>query len=360
VLVITFLPAFLVYQKWIPEQSVKIIDDFMKHTNFLNLFIIFIVVGSMFSMNRKILLKATSRIFAALIASQALGILTGIGIAFLLGLDIKHAVFFIIVPVMAGGVGEGALPLSIGYSTMMGLNQGQVFAQLLPCVFMGGLIGVIYAGLLNQLGLKKSALTGYGQLVKGVEKSLSENIHLPASGKSNFENGFAVLGISIAIYFISVLMNAFIALPVPIIVLILVILLKIVGLIPHYLETGGKVLYKFTVVGISPLLLFGVGVAMTPWEDLISVFTDWRVIVVLLSVVSAIVIGGFFIGRFTGLNEIDSAIVISCCSGQGGTGALAILAAGERMELMPFAQVAVRIGGAIVVTLALNLLKWTS
>lgn len=50
--------------------------------------------------------------------------------------------------------------------------------------------------------------------------------------------------------------------------------------------------------------------------------------------------------------------MISCCSGQGGTGALAILAAGNRMVLMPFAQVAVRLGGAITVTIALTILKY--
>ena len=36
---------------------------------------------------------------------------------------------------------------------------------------------------------------------------------------------------------------------------------------------------------------------------------------------------------------IDTAIVTACHSGQGGTGDVAILAAGNRMQLMPFAQI---------------------
>ena len=50
---------------------------------------------------------------------------------------------------------------------------------------------------------------------------------------------------------------------------------------------------------------------------------------------------------------IDTAIVNACHSGQGGTGDVAILTAANRMQLMPFAQIATRIGGAITVTLVL-------
>jgi 2-hydroxycarboxylate transporter family len=41
---------------------------------------------------------------------------------------------------------------------------------------------------------------------------------------------------------------------------------------------------------------------------------------------------------------IETAIVNACHSGQGGTGDVAILTAANRMQLMPFAQIATRIG----------------
>jgi len=52
---------------------------------------------------------------------------------------------------------------------------------------------------------------------------------------------------------------------------------------------------------------------------------------------------------------IETAIINACHSGQGGTGDVAILTAANRMQLMPFAQIATRIGGAIMVTLTLIL-----
>ncbi|WP_251268006.1 2-hydroxycarboxylate transporter family protein, partial [Enterobacter hormaechei] len=58
-----------------------------------------------------------------------------------------------------------------------------------------------------------------------------------------------------------------------------------------------------------------------------------------------------------GMYPIDVAIVSCCQSGQGGTGDVAILTSGNRMNLMPFAQIATRIGGAINVSLGLLFLS---
>jgi Na+/citrate or Na+/malate symporter len=66
---------------------------------------------------------------------------------------------------------------------------------------------------------------------------------------------------------------------------------------------------------------------------------------------------GFVVARFLNMYPIDVAIVNACHSGQGGTGDVAILTAANRMQLMPFAQIATRIGGAITVTVVLIILS---
>jgi Na+/citrate or Na+/malate symporter len=354
VLLVTFLPAYLVYRHWIPKQSIKIIDDFMKNTDFLTLFIVLIVVGSLLSMSRTVLIKSTAKIFLALISAQIVGILSGIAAALTVGFDVKEALIFVIIPVMAGGVGEGILPLSMGYAALFGASQGMYFARMLPCVFMGGLIGVLYAGILNRYGLKHPELTGNGVLVR---EGAKQQLTTLEKKSATLDETLIAFVVAVILYFVSVLCHDLVQLPVPIVVLLVVLIVKVLGIIPSTIASGSQGLYNFTVRAIAPLLLFGVGVAMTPWEQLIAVFKDWRIILILFVVVTAIVITGYVVGKLSGLYGIDSAIVISCCSGQGGTGALAILAAGERMTLMPFAQVSVRIGGALVVTIALKVLR---
>ena len=65
---------------------------------------------------------------------------------------------------------------------------------------------------------------------------------------------------------------------------------------------------------------------------------------------------GALVGYWLKMYPIEAAIVNACHSGQGGTGDVAILTAANRMTLMPFAQIATRIGGAITVTLVLVVL----
>jgi len=68
---------------------------------------------------------------------------------------------------------------------------------------------------------------------------------------------------------------------------------------------------------------------------------------------------GAAVGYWLKMYPIEAAIVNACHSGQGGTGDVAILTAANRMTLMPFAQIATRIGGAITVTLVLIVLSRT-
>jgi Na+/citrate or Na+/malate symporter len=112
------------------------------------------------------------------------------------------------------------------------------------------------------------------------------------------------------------------------------------------------VVYKFFSTAVTYPLLFAIGVAMTPWDKLVAAFHPANIITI-VATVATLMATGWFVGKRMKMYPIEAAIVNACHSGQGGTGDVAILTAANRMQLMPFAQIATRIGGAITVTLTL-------
>jgi Na+/citrate or Na+/malate symporter len=118
------------------------------------------------------------------------------------------------------------------------------------------------------------------------------------------------------------------------------------------LEHGAFANFQFFSTAVTYPLLFAIGVAKTPWEKLMGAF-NLPTLTTIVATVAALMGTGFIVARWVKLYPIDAAIVTACHSGQGGTGDVAILTAGNRMQLMPFAQIATRIGGAIMVTITL-------
>eukprot|EP01030_Chromulinospumella_sphaerica_P014093 gene14093-13886_t len=73
----TFVPSFLVYIHAMPPVLLKNVAEFTKNSNFLYLFIASIVVGSIFSMDRNVLIKGFLKIFAPLAAGTVVAALVG-------------------------------------------------------------------------------------------------------------------------------------------------------------------------------------------------------------------------------------------------------------------------------------------
>jgi malate:Na+ symporter len=357
-LVTIFLPSFLVDAHLLPAPFVQTVTTFTNATNFIYLYIAAIVVGSILSMNRKSMVQSFVKIFAPLAAGSLVAMIVGTTVGWLSGLGAWRSLFFVVIPVMAGGVGEGAIPLSIGYSEILGQNQGRVLAQLLPLAFFGNLTAILISGVLNNIGKRYPQLTGNGKLQPGTGKAITEGAQQrPSIAHSNvttIEVGtVAAAGMTaITIYLLGVMLHSLVGLPAPVGMLIIVVLLKLVNIVPAKIEEGSRVVFRFFVTAVTYPLLFAVAVALTPWRELVSAFHPANLITVIATVAS-LTATGYFVGRWLKMYPVDTAIVNATHSGLGGTGDVMILTAAERMELMPFAQVATRIGGAITVTLAL-------
>lgn len=348
----TFIPSALVYYGLLPDVVVESTTKFYKSTNILYLYICCIIVGSIMSMNRTTLIQGFLRIFVPMLCGEVVGMLVGMGVGITLGMDPFQIFFFLILPIMAGGVGEGAIPLSIGYAALLHMDQGVALGRVLPIVMLGSLTAIVIAGCLNQLGKRYPHLTGEGELMPG---SKTENLTAAFSGKVDVTTIASGALLAVLLYMLGMLGHKLIGLPAPVGMLFMAVLVKLThGVSPRILE-GSQVVYKFFQTSVTYPILFAVGVAITPWQELVNAFTAQNLIVI-VSTVTALVTTGFFVGKKIGMHPIDVAIVSCCQSGQGGTGDVAILTAGNRMSLMPFAQIATRIGGAINVSVSLLVL----
>ncbi|MEI7367963.1 2-hydroxycarboxylate transporter family protein [Pectobacterium sp. 1950-15] len=355
----TFIPSAMVHYGLLPDVVVESTTKFYKSTNILYLYICCIIVGSIMSMNRQTLIQGFLRIFFPMLCGEVAGMLVGMGVGIALGLDPFQIFFFLILPIMAGGVGEGAIPLSIGYATILHMDQGVALGRVLPIVMLGSLTAIILAGVLNQLGKRYPHLTGEGELMPNKGNNLGGGASsTPASafsGKADVTTIASGALLAILLYMVGMLGHKVIGLPAPVGMLFAAVLVKLAhGVSPKMLE-GSQVVYKFFQTSVTYPILFAVGVAITPWQELVNAFTIQNLLVIISTVVT-LVATGFFVGRKIGMHPIDVAIISCCQSGQGGTGDVAILTAGNRMVLMPFAQIATRIGGAINVSVSLLVL----
>ncbi|HEY0435790.1 MAG TPA: 2-hydroxycarboxylate transporter family protein, partial [Phenylobacterium sp.] len=337
----TFLPSWLVYAHVLPPALVTSIAAFTEQSNFLYLFIAAIIVGSILGMDRRVLIAGFAKIFAPLIAGSLAAFVVGSAVGTALGLGFRHTLFKIVAPIMAGGVGEGAIPLSIGFAQIGHGAQGDLFAEILPSVMLGSLTAIVFAGLLNWLGQRRPALTGEGRLQPG-EVDLPTEAQPEAPEPSSPQTLGAALLLAVTLFLVGVLAQKLLHWPAPVVMLGLAVAVKLGRLASPALERGAHANYRFFRACVTYPLLFAIGVAKTPWEKLIAAFNGPTIATVVATVLT-LMATGFGVARFVNLYPIEAAIVNACHSGQGGTGDVAILSAANRMQLMPFAQVATRI-----------------
>ncbi len=331
--IMTFVvPSAAVFYGVIPPSVAAAVTTFCKQSNFLYLYISAIIVGSIISMDRQVLVQGFLKILVPLAAGSIVAFIVGTLVGMAMGLTASHSLFFIVAPIMAGGLGEGAIPLSVG-----------LFSH--PASAAGYLVRTDHPSRDAREFYRRSSLRPTQPAGKISSKPLEIK-------------DVAAAGITIvSLYLLGVYIQKLTAFPAPITMLFLVVAAKIGRLFDEVIENGSRQVYRFFSTIVTWPLLFAMGVALTPWDTFIAVFTLPTVVTV-FATVSSLIATGFITARWVRLYPIDTAIVAGCHSGQGGTGDIAILTASNRMELMPFAQIATRIGGAVTVSFAIMMLRF--
>jgi len=350
-----FVPSVLVFYNLINPASIKAITAFMKGSNFLYFYIACLVTGSILGMQRVVLIQGFIRMFIPLLIGTIGSIAGGTLVGTLTGLGFQHTFFYIVVPIISGGVGEGILPLSMAYSEILNQPYENFIPQLVPAAMLGNVIAIMMAGYLKRLADKKPHLSGNGILIKTGNDDFAK---LAKSEEKPVD--FSIMGagllVACSLYIWGLLVSPVLAIPAAIIMIFSAAIIKATGIMPAKMEQGAYHMYRFVATSLTWALLVGVGVLYTPWKDVIAAITPAYVLTVVATVLS-MVASGFYVAKYVKMYPIESAIVTACHSGLGGTGDVAILSAANRMELMPFAQVSTRLGGACMVVIATILLR---
>ncbi|UUM20907.1 2-hydroxycarboxylate transporter family protein [Mycoavidus sp. SF9855] len=352
VIVSIFLPAYLVHYKFLPAELVGSISDFWHTTKFVYLFTACVIVGSILSMDRQALITGIVKIFIPLGVGSVIAAIVGTLTGMAFGLSAHYTFFYIVIPIMAGGIGEGAIPLTLAYGEILNIPQEQIFAQVVPAIVLGNLVAIICASLLNQLGKRYARYNGQGRLYDAEDSMPAEPIN---TSSAKVENIAAAGMAAIAFYIVGIVAHKLIGLPAPVAMLFLVVLVKLIYTISPKLENGARTVYSFFSKAVTYPLLFAIGITTTSWADLMAAFNLANIVTIIVTVVTLTTVG-FFVGKWIGLYPIESALINTCHSGMGGVGDIAILTSAHRLELMPFAQIATRLGGALTITAAIILL----
>jgi len=111
---------------------------------------------------------------------------------------------------------------------------------------------------------------------------------------------------------------------------------------------GAKKLAAFCTKPLMGMCMVGIGIAFTDLGELMAVL-NFKTLFICLFVVLGAIIGAGVVGTLFGFYFVESAITAGLCmANRGGSGDLQVLGAANRMELMSYAAISSRIGGAII------------
>lgn len=349
-----FASAGLVAAGLIPDDLISNINTFMNKTGFLNFYIAALITGSILGMSRTLLLRAAVRFLPVALCSMTLAIfLVGL-VGALVGYGFVDAVMYVAIPMMGGGMGAGVVPLSGMYAEALGQDSAILISRMIPASTLGNVAAIVGAGLLAKLGEAKPSLSGNGKLMKKSGEDLKDSEELPASA--------AVMGTGLILAITFYLVGTAINKAIPLIhtyawMIIAVALAKAAGLIPSRYEQAAKQWSSFVMGNWTQALLVGIGMSMIDLHAVAASFSITYLILVLV-VVGGVALGAGIGGHLVGFYPIESSITAGLCTtNMGGTGDIAVLSACKRMELLPFAQIATRICGALILIVASVLVK---
>lgn len=331
----------------LPSSAVETTKSFVNNMGFLDFYIAALITGSILGMNRQLLIKASIRFIPVALLSMAISLLMVGLVGALIGNGFGNSILYVSLPVMAGGIGAGVVPLSGIYAHALAQPAAHIISRLIPASAMGNVLAIIGAALVSKFG-ESSKANGHGTLMDGdfsAEKPKEIKLDITKMGVGLLVSlSFFMLG-SISNYFVPKIHSyAF--------MIIIVVICKVANLIPAYYEESAIMFNNLIVKNLTAAVLAGIGIALIDLNVLAQSLT-WQFMLLCLTSIITISLSAGLIGKLFGLYPVEASITAGFCNNSmGGTGNVAVLSASNRMGLIAFAQMGNRMGGAIILIIS--------
>lgn len=351
-LVLTFLASAVLFTyKVIPQKYADAMIMVMDDADFLSFFIIFLITGSILALDRKLLIKSFAgyipAIFGGLLGAGILGVVAGL----IFGIDPTNVILKYVLPVMGGGNGAGAVPLSQIYETVTGDPAANYYSFAITILTIANIFAILAAAVLKKVGDKKTSWTGNGtNLLRRGDEFASEDKKVTVTMKDMGGAFFLAIGFyALGRLFAKALLPTIFGVAIHqfAYMIIFVAVVAALGIVPENIRAAAKKMQSFFTTNMILIIMVGVGVD-TNIIELAKAITPGNVVIAAAIVIGA-VIGSALVGWLVGFFPIDSAITAGLCmANRGGSGDLAVLGACDRMGLIAYAQLSSRLGGGIV------------
>nr|WP_307775077.1 2-hydroxycarboxylate transporter family protein [uncultured Cetobacterium sp.] len=349
-----FMSAVFGTYNLVPEPVLKSIKVFYgkQPVNFLELFIPALIVGSVLTVNRKTLIQAISGYIPLILIGVLGATIGGVGAGLIFGKEPIDVVMNYVLPIMGGGTGAGAIPMSEMWAQKTGGDPKDWFAFAISILTIANIIAIFTGALLKELGVKKPSLTGNGNLIIDNAKEAVKDEEVKVEvGQKEFAAALIFTGIMFIVSNLSAQVWSAMNLPFEMhrlaFLVIYSIVLNMLGVVPAYLKAGAKNVQTFFSKHTIWILMGAVGFG-TDVQEIINSLTFANLVIALAIVFGAV---GFImlVSKKMKFYPIEAAITAGLCmANRGGSGDIAVLGAADRMDLISFAQISSRVGGAMM------------
>lgn len=349
--------GLLKYFDLLPECVTNVSDGWINGYSFLNVFITFLVVGSLLGIDRDVLIKSGSLYIPTLLCSLLGACVFGAVAGLIFGNDPLYLITSYVLPIMGGGAGAGAVPMAQVYSDATGQDPASYLSFCMAILGLGNIIAILMAVVMDLVGRAVPKWTGHGELLRDKSKSLeTKEKEAPAITVDDIAAaificaGFFMLGQLVSKKILPTVFG--VAIPNFAYMIIFAALANIFNLIPANLREACRRCQHFCGNKLVWIQMAGMGISAIDFHTMLSV-ASWQNIVIVLMIVLGCCVGSALFGWVVGFYPVESAITAGLCmANMGGAGDLAVLGAAKRMDLMVYAQISSRIGGAIVLLIA--------